>query len=51
VVEAFFETTRRESVLGTYSIDEVGYTTLDRMTGYRAGRDRLESVAALSSGD
>jgi branched-chain amino acid transport system substrate-binding protein len=35
VVDAFFETTERQSVLGTYSIDEVGETTLDRMSGYR----------------
>lgn len=42
VVDAFFETGNRESVLGTYSIDEVGNTTLDRMTGYefRAGEPR-----------
>jgi branched-chain amino acid transport system substrate-binding protein len=34
VVEAFFATADRDSVLGTYSIDEEGNTTLDRMTGY-----------------
>ncbi len=27
VLDAFFETSGRESVLGTYSIDEVGDTT------------------------
>lgn len=35
VIGAFFDTSDRASVLGTYSIDEVGDTTLDRMTGYR----------------
>ncbi len=34
VVDAFFETTNRDSVLGTYTIDELGNTMLDRMTGY-----------------
>jgi branched-chain amino acid transport system substrate-binding protein len=34
VVEAFFDTRDRDSVLGTYSIDEVGNTTLDRLAGY-----------------
>ncbi len=40
VVDAFFETHDRDSVLGTYSIDEVGNTTLDRLAGYSviAGR-------------
>jgi branched-chain amino acid transport system substrate-binding protein len=40
VVEAFFETSDRDSILGTYSIDEVGNTTLDRLAGYSviAGR-------------
>ena len=47
VVDAFFETTDRDSVLGTYSIDEVGDTTLDRMTGYELDRGRLEPVAEL----
>jgi branched-chain amino acid transport system substrate-binding protein len=42
VVDAFFATTDRESVLGTYSIDEVGDTTLDRVGAYEAtgGRPR-----------
>jgi branched-chain amino acid transport system substrate-binding protein len=34
VVEAFFDTRDRDSILGTYSIDEVGNTTLDRLAGY-----------------
>jgi branched-chain amino acid transport system substrate-binding protein len=35
IVDAFFDTVDRRSVLGTYSIDEVGDTTLDRIAGYR----------------
>lgn len=35
VIDAFLDTTDRSSVLGTYSIDEVGDTTLDRLAGYR----------------
>jgi branched-chain amino acid transport system substrate-binding protein len=51
VVNAFFDTTERESVLGTYSIDEVGDTTLGRMTGYRSAPGALQAVAALRPGD
>lgn len=42
VVDAFFATADRNSILGTYSIDEFGDTTLRRMTGYelRAGEPR-----------
>ena len=45
VVDAFFQTTDRHSVLGTYSIDDVGNTTLDRFAGYRVidGRARFET--------
>jgi branched-chain amino acid transport system substrate-binding protein len=50
VIEAFFETADRGSVLGTYSIDEVGDTTLDRLTGYGVEGGRLEPVAELSAG-
>ncbi|MGH2987238.1 MAG: branched-chain amino acid ABC transporter substrate-binding protein [Solirubrobacterales bacterium] len=50
VIAAFFETADRDSVLGTYSIDEVGDTTLDRFTGYGLERGRLEAVAELSAG-
>jgi branched-chain amino acid transport system substrate-binding protein len=35
VIDAFFETADRDSVLGTYSIDELGDTTLDAIGGYR----------------
>jgi branched-chain amino acid transport system substrate-binding protein len=35
VVDAFFDTQDRASVLGTYSIDDVGDTTLNALAGYR----------------
>ena len=35
VIDAFFATRDRRSILGTYSIDTAGNTTLDRLTGYR----------------
>jgi branched-chain amino acid transport system substrate-binding protein len=40
VVDAFFDTQDRHSVLGTYSIDDVGDTTLNHLAGYTviAGR-------------
>ncbi len=46
VVDAFFDTQDRDSVLGTYSIDEVGNTTLGRLAGYRIvdGRPRFETA-------
>jgi branched-chain amino acid transport system substrate-binding protein len=40
VVDAFLETTDRESILGTYSIDEAGNTTLNRLSGYRVENGR-----------
>ena len=41
VVDAFFDTGDRESILGTYSIDGVGDTTLRRLGAYRIdGRGR-----------
>ena len=45
VVDAFFDTQDRDSVLGIYSIDEVGDTTLGRLAGYRlaGGRPRLQT--------
>jgi ABC-type branched-subunit amino acid transport system substrate-binding protein len=45
VVDAFFDTANRQSVLGTYSIDDVGNTTLDRLAGYRVvnGNARFET--------
>ena len=35
VIDSFFATTDRDSILGTYSIDELGDTTLDAIAGYR----------------
>ena len=36
--QRFFDTADRDSVLGTYSIDDVGDTTLNRLAGYRRQR-------------
>jgi branched-chain amino acid transport system substrate-binding protein len=47
VVDAFFDTEDRDSVLGTYSIDEVGNTTLERMAGYRFADGRPRFQASL----
>ncbi len=47
VVDAFFETQGRDSVLGTYSIDEVGDTTLGRLAGYRLANGRPRFQASL----
>jgi branched-chain amino acid transport system substrate-binding protein len=47
VIDAFFDTRDRHSVLGTYSIDEVGNTTLNRMSGYRVVGGRPAPVAEL----
>ena len=50
VIDAFFDTADRDSVLGTYSIDDLGETTLDRLTGYRLDRGRARPVAEVSGG-
>ena len=47
VIDAFFDTVDRRSVLGTYSIDEVGNSTLDRVAGYRVRGGRPVFDAAL----
>jgi branched-chain amino acid transport system substrate-binding protein len=47
VIDAFFATSDRDSILGTYSIDEVGDTTLDRMTGYELRRGKPRPVARI----
>jgi ABC-type branched-subunit amino acid transport system substrate-binding protein len=47
VVDAFFDTQDRDSVLGTYSIDEVGDTTLGRLAGYRLADGRPLFKTAL----
>ena len=46
-LDAFFDTEDRDSVLGTYSIDEVGNTTLGRLAGYRLAGGRPRPQAAL----
>jgi branched-chain amino acid transport system substrate-binding protein len=50
VVDAFFATADRNSILGTYSIDDLGQTTLNRMTGYRLGGGRPEPAVELGVG-
>jgi branched-chain amino acid transport system substrate-binding protein len=47
VIDAFLAITDRESILGTYSIESTGETTLDRLTGYRADRGRARPVSEL----
>jgi branched-chain amino acid transport system substrate-binding protein len=39
VVDAFFQTSDRESILGTYSIDEVGNTSLGELGAYDVAGD------------
>jgi branched-chain amino acid transport system substrate-binding protein len=47
VIDAFFDTRDRRSVLGTYSIDEVGNTTLKAIAGYRVSAGRPVFDTAL----
>jgi branched-chain amino acid transport system substrate-binding protein len=47
VVDAFFDTQDRNSVLGTYSINDVGDTTLGRLAGYRFADGRPLFQTAL----
>ena len=49
VVNAFFDIRDRHSVLGTYSIDDVGDTTLNRLAGYRIRGGRPEFVTPLQA--
>ena len=49
VVNAFFDTADRRSVLGTYSIDEIGNTTLDRLAGYRLVHGKPRFTTDLSA--
>jgi branched-chain amino acid transport system substrate-binding protein len=51
VVEAFFKTRDRESVLGRYSIDRNGDTTLTDYGGYRVENDRLVFEKVLKTQD
>jgi len=50
VVDAFFDTPNPHSILGRYSVDEVGNTTLDRLAGYRveSGRPVLRTPLRAS---
>jgi branched-chain amino acid transport system substrate-binding protein len=47
VIDGFFATRARRSILGTYSIDAAGNTTLDRLTGYRLRRGASPHPVAL----
>jgi branched-chain amino acid transport system substrate-binding protein len=49
VVSAFFDTTDRDSVLGRYSIDDVGNTTLNRLAGYSVRNGRAVFTTDLRS--
>jgi branched-chain amino acid transport system substrate-binding protein len=49
VVNEFFDTTDRHSILGAYSVDEVGNTTLNRLAGYRVSHGRPVFTTALSA--
>jgi branched-chain amino acid transport system substrate-binding protein len=49
ILDAFFDTRNRDSVLGTYSIDELGDTTLDRLAGYRVRAGRPVFDAGLGA--
>jgi len=49
VINAFFDTANRQSVLGTYSVDDVGDTTLNRLAGYRVEHGRPVFTTALSA--
>jgi branched-chain amino acid transport system substrate-binding protein len=51
VIDAFFETVDRRSVLGTYSIDDVGDATLARLAGYRVAKGRPRFETALREGE
>lgn len=46
VVDALFATPQRDSVLGSYEINELGETTLDAFTGYglRGGKPKPETM-------
>ena len=49
VIDAFFATEGRDSVLGTYSIDEIGNTTLNAISGYVVENGRPVFEAALEA--
>lgn len=47
VVDAFFTTADRDSIIGTYSIDRLGETTLDRVGSYRLAGTRFVPARPL----
>ena len=47
VVEEALDTTAFESAVGTFSIDDKGDTSLDRLAGYRVKNGRLVFAASL----
>ena len=47
VVDAFFATADRKSILGRYSIADNGETTFDQMTGYEIEDGQAKPVEAL----
>lgn len=50
VVDAYFDRTERDSVIGTYSITDTGETTLGALTGYELSPSgRLDPVAELTA--
>jgi branched-chain amino acid transport system substrate-binding protein len=49
VVEAFFDTMDRDSILGPYSITETGDSTVARMTGYELGGRDVRPVTTLKA--
>jgi len=49
VVDAFFDTADRRSILGAYSIDDVGNTTLSHLAGYRIVNGRPVFTTDLRS--
>lgn len=47
VIDAFFAISERDSILGTYTIDSDGDTSLDRVGAYEKGRGPLTSLDAI----
>jgi branched-chain amino acid transport system substrate-binding protein len=47
VVDELFETTNFNSVVGPFSIDDNGDTSLERLAGYRVRNGRLVFAAPL----
>jgi len=50
VIEAFFDTPERDTVLGSSAIDELGETTLERISGYELDGKRLSPGIELDAG-